>query len=132
MPIVTPPPVAVTKAPVVTPPPVAATPAERREPALPRARPAPAPEVALPFDAAFGTILYSADRKLAIIDNRIVGVGDEVRGARVVEITATQCCCGMGRDSSGGWILASEDVKGVRHCGSSQITYYMWWFSDDE
>jgi hypothetical protein len=67
---------------------VAAPTAERREPALPRARPTPAPEVALPFDAVLGTILYSADRKLAIIDNRIVGVGDEVRGARVVEITA--------------------------------------------
>ena len=45
--------------------------------------------VELPFDAVLGTILYSADRQLAIIDNRIVGVGDEVRGARVVEITAT-------------------------------------------
>jgi hypothetical protein len=44
--------------------------------------------VALPFDAALGTILFSPDRKLAIIDNRIVGIGDEVRGARVVEITA--------------------------------------------
>jgi hypothetical protein len=43
--------------------------------------------VAVPFDAALGTILYSADRQLAIIDGRIVGVGDEVRGARVVEIT---------------------------------------------
>jgi hypothetical protein len=48
----------------------------------------PAPEFAFSFDAVLGTILYSADRKLAIIDNRIVGVGDEVRGARVVEITA--------------------------------------------
>jgi hypothetical protein len=44
--------------------------------------------VAEPFDAVLGTILYSTDRKLAIIDNRIVGIGDEVRGARVVEITA--------------------------------------------
>ena len=44
--------------------------------------------MALPFDAVLGTILYSPDRKLAIIDNRIVGVGDEVRGARVTEITA--------------------------------------------
>jgi len=41
----------------------------------------------LPFDAALGTILYSSDRKLAIIDGRIIGVGDEIRGARVVEIT---------------------------------------------
>ena len=44
-------------------------------------------EVPLPFDAALGTILYSSDRKLAIIDGRIIGVGDEIRGARVVEIT---------------------------------------------
>jgi len=43
--------------------------------------------VPLPFDAALGTILYGADRKLAIIDGRIVQVGDEVRGARVMEIT---------------------------------------------
>jgi hypothetical protein len=57
-------------------------------PAAVRARPAPRPEVAQPFDAALGTILYSPDRKLAIIDNRIVGVGDEVSGARVIEITA--------------------------------------------
>jgi hypothetical protein len=56
------------------------------EPPPVRARPAPA-EIALPFDAALGTILYSADRKLAIIDNRIVGVGDEVKGARITEIT---------------------------------------------
>ena len=53
-----------------------------------RARPAPRQEVAQPFDALLGTILYSPDRRLAIIDNRIVGVGDEVRGARVIEITA--------------------------------------------
>jgi hypothetical protein len=51
-----------------------------------RVRPAPPPEVILGFDAVLGTILYSSDRKLAIIDNRIVGVGDEVRGARVTEI----------------------------------------------
>jgi hypothetical protein len=54
-----------------------------------RVKPAPPPEAALPFDAVLGTILYSPDRKLAIIDDRIVGVGDEVRGARVTEITAS-------------------------------------------
>ena len=58
-----------------------------QEPVRARARPAPAPEVALPFDALLGTILYSPDRKLAIIDGRIVGPGDEVRGARIVDIT---------------------------------------------
>jgi hypothetical protein len=49
----------------------------------------PPPEIALPFEASLGTILYSSDRKLAIIDGRIVGVGDEVRGARVTDITPT-------------------------------------------
>jgi hypothetical protein len=54
--------------------------------------------VALPFDAALGTILYSADRKLAIVDGRIVGIGDEIRGARVVDITQTAV---MLRDAQG-------------------------------
>ena len=54
--------------------------------ALPVRRPPP-DEVALPFDATLGTILYAADRKLAIVDGHIVQVGDEVRGARVVDIT---------------------------------------------
>jgi hypothetical protein len=53
-----------------------------------RAKPAPAPDAPLPFDAVLGTILYSPDRKLAIVDGRIVAVGDEVKGARVVDITA--------------------------------------------
>jgi hypothetical protein len=80
-PVVAPPPVVVNKAPAATSPPVAvAAPA--------RAKQAPPPEAAVPFDALLGTILYSPDRKLAIIDNQIVGVGDEVKGARVTEITA--------------------------------------------
>ena len=58
-----------------------------QEPAPTRARPGPAPETAQPFDAVLGTILYSPDRKLAIVDGDIVTTGDEVRGARVVEIT---------------------------------------------
>jgi hypothetical protein len=49
--------------------------------ALPRA-----PESDAPFDAALGSILYAPDRRLAIVDGRIVGAGDEVRGARVVDI----------------------------------------------
>jgi hypothetical protein len=44
--------------------------------------------VPLPFDAQLGTILYSPDRRLAIIDGRIVGPGDEIRGARVIDITS--------------------------------------------
>ena len=94
-PMVTPPPAAIERAPVIAPrpmvekPPVVATSAARAAPAPARIRPAPPPEMPLAFDAVLGTILYSADRKLAIIDNRIVGVGDEVRGARVTEITAS-------------------------------------------
>ena len=66
----------------------AATPpaAPASSPAPPVRRPPPE-EVALPFDATLGTILYAADRKLAIVDGHIVQVGDEVRGARVVDIT---------------------------------------------
>jgi len=68
----------------------AVAPPPERTPAVasaPTPRPLPADEVPLPFEAALGTILYGADRKLAIVDGRIVQVGDEVRGARVVEIT---------------------------------------------
>ena len=117
-PVVTPPPVTVTRSPVVAPPPavldrmpvVTAPPAVVTAPLAVAARrpvvaaspartgPVPPPEVALTFDAVLGTILYSPDRKLAIIDNRIVGVGDEVRGARVTEITLVAV---MLRDAQG-------------------------------
>jgi hypothetical protein len=64
------------------------SPSEAGQEPLPRpARPAPPLEAALPFEAVLGTILYSPDRKLAIVDGGIVGPGDEVRGARIVEIT---------------------------------------------
>jgi hypothetical protein len=69
----------------VAPPPV--LPEETAELTKRVAPPARPPEVAVPFDASLATILYSPDRKLAIIDGRIVGVGDEVRGARVTDIT---------------------------------------------
>jgi hypothetical protein len=68
-------------------PAAAIAPTVRQEPAALRARREPVPEAALPFDAVLGTILYSSGRKLAIVDGEIVGPGDEVRGARVVEIT---------------------------------------------
>ena len=104
-PVVTPPPTVVDRTPVVTPPPavvvkppVVAAPPARTEPAPARAKPAPPPEVALPFDAVLETILYSPDRKLAIVDGRIVGPGDEVRGARVIDITSTAV---MLRDAQG-------------------------------
>jgi hypothetical protein len=77
-------PVLVNRPPLVVPPPVAAP----RPVAVATEKPAPPPDVAVPFDAVLEAILYSPDRKLAIVDNRIVGVGDEIRGARVTEITA--------------------------------------------
>jgi len=52
----------------------------------------------LPFDAVLATILYGPDRKLAIVDGRIVGIGDAVRGARVVDITPNTV---MLRDAQG-------------------------------
>ena len=63
-------------------PPVAAA----RTPAA-APRPRPVNDAPLPFDGSLGTILYGADRKLAIVDGRIVQVGDDIRGARVVDIT---------------------------------------------
>ena len=56
-------------------------------PQPPRPQPRPASD-ALPFDAALSSILFSADRQLAIIDGRVVGRGDAVRDATVVEISA--------------------------------------------
>ena len=53
----------------------------------PPPQPRPASD-ALPFDAALSSILFSADRQLAIIDGRVVGRGDAVRDATVVEISA--------------------------------------------
>jgi hypothetical protein len=86
--VLPPPPTASRPAAVVVEQPAPVAPPTRSAPAPAPIRPAPPPEVAVPFDAVLGTILYSPDRKLAIIDNRIVGVGDEVRGARVTAITA--------------------------------------------
>jgi len=60
-----------------------------RQFAAPSARVTAPPEIPLPFEAALGTILYGPDRRLAIIDGRIVQIGDQVNGARVVDITST-------------------------------------------
>jgi hypothetical protein len=61
--------------------------------------PKPAPGApAAPFDATLGTILFAPNRQLAIIDGRIVQPGDEVRGARIVDITPTRVVL---RDGSG-------------------------------
>jgi hypothetical protein len=69
----------------------AAVPAAQATPTPPAASkpafPARKTEVVRPFEATLRTILYSQDRKLAIIDGHIVGVGDEIRGARVSDIT---------------------------------------------
>jgi hypothetical protein len=43
-------------------------------------------EQAQPPDALLGTILHGPDRKLAILDDRIVEVGDMVHGPLVIEI----------------------------------------------
>jgi len=96
---------AVIAAPVVTAPPLKVAAAANPAPAPPSAllrraqapqhegtapRDQPKPEPApLPFDAVLGTILYSPERKLAIIDGRIVQPDDDVRGARIVDITPT-------------------------------------------
>ena len=61
--------------------------AEPPRAAVTAARPRALDDAPLPFDGSLGTILYGADRKLAIIDGRIVQVGDDIRGARVVDIT---------------------------------------------
>ena len=79
-----------TTAAVFTAPPIPALP--KNEPPPPAAKPPPParprpPEVALPFDASLQTILFGPERRLAIVDGRIVGEGDEIKGARVVEIT---------------------------------------------
>jgi hypothetical protein len=52
----------------------------------------------LPFEGSLETILYGPDRQLAIVDGRIVGVGDIVRGARIVEISPNAV---MLRDAQG-------------------------------
>jgi hypothetical protein len=84
------------------PPPIRTEPpAIRQEPAIARsgsaARSAPAAgpranaddQLALPFEAVLTGILFSPDRQLAIIDGRIVGRGDDVRGAIVIDVTPT-------------------------------------------
>lgn len=68
--------------------PPAASLLRQQNPAVPEPPPEAQPSP-LPFEATLGTILYGPERKLAIVDGRIVQAGDDVRGARVVEITPT-------------------------------------------
>ena len=79
-------PIVLTPVPAAARPPLSARFETARTPAV-ASTAAPAAETPLPFDGSLGTILYGADRKLAIVDERIVQVGDEIRGARVVDIT---------------------------------------------
>ena len=73
-------------APQPAPPAEVPRPAARPPVRPPEARPEPA-EIALPFDAILSTILFGTDRQLAIVDGRVVRQGDQVKGARVVQIT---------------------------------------------
>ena len=68
-------------------PPAAPPAATAPVPVTPTAAPTTAPS--RPFTAELQTILYGPERKLAVIDGRILQQGDEIAGARVVEITAT-------------------------------------------
>ena len=75
--------------PAAAPPPPEPAPLDvpRRPEPVPATRPSRPAETPLAFDANLGTILFGSERRLAIVDGRIVGEGDEVRGARVVEIS---------------------------------------------
>ena len=52
----------------------------------------------LPFEAVLTSILFSPDRQLAIVDGRVVGRGDDVRGAIVIDVSPTMVLL---RDSQG-------------------------------
>ncbi len=64
------------RAPIAEPRPLAPAPRGRTDDAAP-----------LRFEGSLGTILYGSDRKVAIVDGRIVQIGDDIRGAHVVDIT---------------------------------------------
>ena len=89
VPPISPPPASVVVAP--RPRPVAQLPTPSASPAAPQVEaPSRRPvETPAPFDAALETILFSPDRSLAIVDGRIVQVGDDLHGARIVDITAS-------------------------------------------
>ena len=66
----------------------------------------------MPLDAALGTILYSPDRKLAIVNGRIVGIGDDVSGARIVDITSAMVLLRDGKGQLRSLTLASGAPAG--------------------
>jgi hypothetical protein len=81
---------------ILPPPPVFRS---AREPVpVPSASPTQGVETPIPFEAALDSILFGPDRRVAMVDGRIVEAGDVVRGATVVEITTTAV---MLRDSRG-------------------------------
>ena len=82
-----PPPVARVKTAAVAPARVSARSASKR-----------AAEQAAPFSASLETILFGRERSVAIVDGRVVQVGDQVHGAEIVEITASAV---MLRDQAG-------------------------------
>jgi hypothetical protein len=51
-----------------------------------------------PFPVPVSSIMWSADRQFAVVEGRILGVGDSIRGARIVEIRADALIV---RDASG-------------------------------
>jgi hypothetical protein len=61
---------------------------------------AAAAEVALAFDASLQAILFGPERRLAIVDGRIVGKGDDIKGARS-RSRRTPSCSGTARAGSG-------------------------------
>jgi hypothetical protein len=96
--IVAPPPAIRAEPPVIRQEPVVVRPGQvARAAAASAARPR-VEEQALPFEAVLSGILFSSDRQLAIIDGRVVGRGDDVRGAIVVDVSATAVLL---RDSQG-------------------------------
>jgi len=73
----------------------------KEPPAAPRTEPTtaarrPVAPTALP-DATVESILYSPDRRLAIVDGRIMTIGDAVDGFRIVDITPTSVVVADGR-----------------------------------
>jgi hypothetical protein len=51
-----------------------------------------------PFPVPVSSIMWSADRQFAVVEGHILGVGDSIRGARIVEIRADALIV---RDGSG-------------------------------
>jgi hypothetical protein len=47
----------------------------------------------VPFEASLSTILFGPERRLAIVDGRIVGEGDEIRGRTSSKSRRTPFCC---------------------------------------